>query len=340
MPRDSSLRARGPRWAGFVLWIVVLLVGAGLLLATLLGLTPPSWIPRRIGLDGAGASLVVVALAWALSVRVGGNPLIAVGLAALLALAALMSGWPGLRASAAVLAAVLGAVLGVMATRPATTFVTALREVVLALAVAALGGVAAVGFRPTLDLLRYEYAVLALAFVLLVVLVHRLGAGFHSLGGRGALVIVVALVVVTATLAYSELIRAYGTPGVTGSMRDLGAWSRETLGGVPRPLQAILGIPALVWGCHLRTRRRQGWWVCAFGAAATAPLATRIADPDVGVGDVVVSQALSVLIGMLVAYVVIRVDLLLTGGSSGRRARRATQAPAPRPEPARTRALI
>ncbi|UAL29607.1 hypothetical protein K8W59_17990 [Nocardioides rotundus] len=340
MPRDSSLRARGPRWAGLVLWAVLLLGGAGLLLAALVGAVAPSWIPRRVGLDGGGATLVVAALAWALAVRVGGNPLIGAGLAALLAVGALTSGWGDLRASAAVLAAVLGAVLGVMATRPATTFVTALREVVVALVFAALGGLAAVGFRPTLDLLRYEYAVLALAFVLLVVLVHRLGAGFHGLGARGLLVVLVALLVVTVTLAYSELVRAYGTPGVTGSMRDLGAWSRETLGGVPRPLQAILGVPALVWGCHLRTRRRQGWWVCAFGVAATAPLATEIADPDVGAGDVVVTQVLSVLIGMLIAYVVIRIDLLLTGGSSGRRARRATEVPAPRPEPARTRALL
>ena len=33
----------------------------------------------------------------------------------------------------------------------------------------------------------------------------------------------------------------------------------------PAADQALVGVPALVWGCHMRARRRQGWWVCAFG---------------------------------------------------------------------------
>ena len=42
-----------------------------------------------------------------------------------------------------------------------------------------------------------------------------------------------------------------------------------------------LGVPALVWGTHMRARRRQGWWVCAFGVGATAPIAQLLVDPQV-----------------------------------------------------------
>src|SRR3954452_12070226 len=41
-------------------------------------------------------------------------------------------------------------------------------------------------------------------------------------------------------------------------------WSRNHLGAFPRPIEAVLGVPALAWGCHMRARRRQGWWLCAF----------------------------------------------------------------------------
>ena len=51
-------------------------------------------------------------------------------------------------------------------------------------------------------------------------------------------------------------------------------WSRAHLGAFPRPIVTVLGIPALAWGCHMRARRRQGWWVSVFGVAATAPVAT------------------------------------------------------------------
>ena len=59
-------------------------------------------------------------------------------------------------------------------------------------------------------------------------------------------------------------------------------WSRENLGAVPRPMQVLVGIPALVWGCHMRARRRQGWWVCAFGIAATSSVAGILVNPAPG----------------------------------------------------------
>ena len=43
----------------------------------------------------------------------------------------------------------------------------------------------------------------------------------------------------------------------------------------------MLGVPALAWGVHMRARRRQGWWVCAFGVAATVPVANSLVNPAI-----------------------------------------------------------
>jgi len=324
--------------------MLALLVGAGLLVAALFGADTSgsavaARLPERIGLDGLGACVLSVALAWGLAARAGGRAVVAAGLMLALAVAALATDLVVLRSGAAVLVGVVGAVLGVMATRPAVTFPRALREVVLALLLATLGGLAALGYRPTVETLRFRYLVLGLSFLLVVVLVHRLGAGFHGLGARGLLVVLVAVVVVTVSLAYTELLRRYGTPEVIGTVHQGVRWSREVLGGFPRPLQAVLGIPAMVWGCHQRARRRQGWWACAFGVAATAPVVHLVVDPSVPVGDAVVTEVMSGVVGMLLAYVVIRADLFLTG-PRGARARRAEEAAALRPEPARTAPLL
>ena len=109
-------------------------------------------------------------------------------------------------------------------------------------------------------------------------IVYRLGAGLHGLGTpRHRSPSSSAAVLLAVTLAYAELLRRYGTPGLVEWLFDGVRWSRAELGAFPRPIEAVLGIPALVWGCHMRARRRQGWWVCAFGVAATAPVASSAA---------------------------------------------------------------
>ena len=94
--------------------------------------------------------------------------------------------------------------------------------------------------------------------------------------------VLVGGVLLALTLAYAELLRRYGSPGVVDGLLDGVHWSRDHLGAFPRPIEAVLGVPALAWGCHMRARRRQGWWVCAFGVAATAPVAQALLDPRIG----------------------------------------------------------
>jgi hypothetical protein len=244
-----------------------------------------------------------------------------------------------LRTGAAVMVCVVSAVLAVMATVPAVLFRQAVRECVLALLIAGVGALATVGLEPRISVLRFEYVTLALALVGAFLVVHRLGAGLHGLGRRGIVVVLLGTVVLAVTLAYAELLRRYGTPGLVTSLLDLVRWTREHLGAFPRPIETVLGIPALVWGCHMRARRRQGWWVCAFGVCATAPVANALANPAITLLESTLSVVYGAAVGLLIGYLVVRVDLALTG-PRGRRSRRAEEAAAGRPEPRRTRPLL
>jgi hypothetical protein len=104
-------------------------------------------------------------------------------------------------------------------------------------------------------------------------------------------------------------------------------------------VQALLGVPALVWGTHMRARRRQGWWVCAFGVTAAAQVTHTFLDPNLTLLTAGLTTAYSVVVGVLLGAVIIRVDLLLTG-SHGRRARTDDSGTAVRPEPGRTQPLL
>jgi hypothetical protein len=260
-------------------------------------------------------------------------------LAAGLACVAVFGPYDLMRTGAAVVTTSLGAVLGVMVTVPTVRFAAAAREVLVAMGVALIGAVAAVGYEPTLNVERFGYTTLGVALLLVLSLVYRLGAGLHGLGTRGLVVVVGGGVVLAVTLAYAELLRRYGTPGLVSSGLDLVTWSREHLGAFPRPLQTLLGIPALAWGCHQRARRRQGWWVSAFGVAATVPIAHLLVSPALTAPEMVLTELYTLALGLLVGYVVIRVDLRVSG-SRGRRGRRAEEEAAIRPEPPRTQALF
>ena len=68
-------------------------------------------------------------------------------------------------------------------------------------------------------------------------------------------------------------------------------------------------MPALTWGTHMRARRRQGWWVCAFGVALTAPVAYALVDPGRTVLEATLATAYGAVIGLLIGYLLIRIDL-------------------------------
>ncbi|WP_193613224.1 hypothetical protein [Nocardioides lijunqiniae] len=309
------------------------LVGAGLaaLVAGVLTVGP-DWVP------GIGAVVIASAYSWALAARTGGRPVVYGTLAIALGVVVLVSDEAYLRTGAAVMTCVVSSVLGVMATVPAVRFVEAARECVIAIVIACIGALATVGFEPTITVVEFEYATFGLGLVAAFAVVYRLGAGLHGLGRRGVAIVLVGMLVLAVTLLYAELLRRYGTPGLVESLLDVVRWSRESLGAFPRPIETVLGIPALAWGCHMRARRRQGWWVCAFGVAATSAVANSLANPAITLRESGLSVVYGLVVGLLIGFVVIRVDLRVTG-SAGRRSRRAEEAAAIRPEPARFSAL-
>jgi hypothetical protein len=312
--------------------LLVVLAGLGALIACLAE-TGPTW------LCGAGSVAVVTAYSWALAARTGGRPVVVGLLALVLGVVVVVSDDDSLRTGAAVLTCVVSAVLAVMATVPAVRFVHAVRECVVAALIAGVGALATVGFEPVVTVARFEYVTLGLAFLGALLVVQRLGAGLHGLGRRGVVIVVIGSVVLALTLAYAELLRRYGTPELVGTLVDTVAWSREHLEAFPRPLETVLGIPALAWGTHMRARRRQGWWVCAFGVAATVPVANALVNPSITLLESGLSVLYGLVAGLVLGFVVIRLDLALTG-PRGRRGRRAEEATALRPEPPRTRPLL
>ncbi|TIC82215.1 hypothetical protein E8D34_17185 [Nocardioides sp. GY 10113] len=312
------------------------IAGAMMLLAAMVPIGP-EW------LAGVGAIVVSGTYGWALAAREGGRPFVFGAIALAFAITAVVSEQEVLRAGAAVLISAVAAVLGVMVTVPCRGYWASAREAGIALGTAAVGALASIGFEPAIRVNRYEYVVLGLALLGAFSVVYRLGAGFHGLGRRGLIVVAVGALLLAVTLLYAEMLRRYGAYTLIDQLLAVVRWSRDNLGAFPRPISAILGVPAIVYGCHMRARRRQGWWVCAFGVAATAPTATALGNPEIAAGEALLSVGFGLVVGVLLGWAVIKVDRLVTGSgpSSGGGRRVATQAVEPlRPEPHRTAALL
>ena len=329
--RPGSLeRYRAARTRLFF-WSCILVSGMMLLGAAALH-KGPEW------LDGAGAVLVLASYAWAVMARTGGRQVVFSCLAVVIGVTAVATDAAMLRSGAAVLTCVTSGLLAVVLTVPAKNVLIAAREVVVATAVASIGAFATIGFEPVASTMRFEYVTLVVGFVLMFALVWRFAAGLHGLGTRGLVIIVAGSTALVVSLVYSELLQHFAASGFVQYGDDFSEWLRSTIGAVPRPITVFLGVPALVWGVHMRARRRQGWWVCAFGAAATLPVAQRLVNLDTSYVEAGLQTAYSVALGLVVGFVLIRIDLAFTG-QRGARARAAEEAHAVRPEPARFSSL-
>jgi hypothetical protein len=323
-------------------WLVVVLAAAAALVGALAGTDVPVRT-NATWLADAGAIATSTAYTWGLAARTGGRPLVFSILALVLGGVVVGVDTDPLRSGAAVVTAVLTAVFAVMVTVPAVHFLGAVRENIVALVVAAIGSMATVAWAPVVNLERFQYTVLGLSLVASFLTVFRLGAGWHGLGSRGVFTVLAGSLVLALTLGYAELLQRYGTDSLVDTLDDAVRWSHHHLGAFPRPIVALLGVPALTWGTHMRARRRQGWWVCAFGVALTAPVAYALVDPGRTVLEATLATAYGAVIGLLLGYLLIRLDLRLTaprpGGRRARRLAETEEATAVRPEPGRTHAL-
>lgn len=314
------------------LCVLFWLLGTAASATAVLAVGDPVWVSRY------GAAVVTVVGTLVLAHRCGARVLIWVPLAVLVVGAALYLERNWLYAAASVIVAVVMAVLAVMITRPAAATVRVIGEFLLAVAVAVSGSLAVAAWNAPLVYQRYSLVVLALALLLTLSVVWRLGAGLHGLGRRGFLLIVGAAVLLALILAYGTAVRTYGSAAVVETLDDTVLWLRAHVGGVPRPAQVLIGFPALVWGIGTRAVRRQGWWMCTFGVVGTASVTTSLASPYALPAYLGLSTLYSVVLGLGLGLLVRRLDLG-SRASGRRRARSSDTMVASRPEAARTESL-
>lgn len=281
-------------------------------------------VPVAPTLAAALTTLLVTGLAW----RTGGRPVVAAVVGGVLTAAAVATGYDPLLAGAALGSAVVGAVLAVLLTVPARSLPGVVREVVLALVVAGVGALATWGYAAPVDDGRLSYVALGLALLLTLVVVHRPAGGVHALGRAGVLLVLGGVALLAASLAYAWALQRWGAPSLVADVGALRDRAQDLLGAVPAPLQVLVGVPALAVGVAVRDRRRQGWWVCAFGATATAPVTVALATGTAAT-TLLLATAYAALLGLLLGLLVL--GLLRLVGRTG--------ATAHRPEPSRVRAL-
>ena len=299
-------------------------------------------VPAWVALWGGG--LVTWLHTVALAHRVGARTWLWGALAALAIAAALVTERAWALSGISVLAAVVSGVVAVLLTRPAATALGSLFEFGWAMVVAVAGALAVAGLNAPVRVERYTLAVLCLALALAIGLVWQLGAGLHGMGRRGLAIVVGGAALLAALLVYSQVLRTYGSEAIVDGVDDTVRWLQDNLHGVPRPAEALIGFPALVWGIATRASRRQGWWMCAFGALGTATVASSLAAQRLDPEYAALSALYSVVIGVLLGLLVRRIDLVVTGRrergrAAGRRVLRTGEVAVLRPEPGRTQPL-
>jgi hypothetical protein len=302
------------------------------------------WIPAGVTnlpphLPGYGSMVLTGALVGMVSHRLIGPWRLATLLAFGVGLVAVLTERVWLVGGAASLAAVSSGVLAVVVTQPGGTVVRTLREVVVAVAVAFIGALAVGGYAAPLEIDTFRLLTIVATLVGCLVVAQRLGGGFDELDRRTMGIVVAAVFAVVVAAVYSRAFDTWASQGLVDAINSLGNRVQDTMGAVPRPLEWIVGIPALVWGVRSRALRHQGWWICAFGGIATAYIATSLGEPHVDVSESLLGTAYSVVIGVVLGLVLAALDSSVARPDSGR-LHQAARSGMERAEPGRRQPLL
>ena len=288
-PRVASQRwSRLLMLGTFVLWVLSTLGAA----TAIVDLGAPQWLWRP------SAAVLLVVFSVILTHRVGGYMRIWVTLTALLSGAALVSDLNFLLAAAAGATAILSSVSAVVFTRPAGTVLEVLREYVVMLALALSGAVGVAAWNATVVVRPFGLIVMAIAVTLVIAIVWRLGSGLHGLGRNHLKLLIVIAVVAVGLFYYGSFVRTAGSPGLKNLLDDAIVWLRQNIGGVPRPYEFLIGFPALVVGTSMRSRYREGWWVCVFAVVGTVIVANSLIDPRAYPSYFALSTLYSAILGL------------------------------------------
>ncbi|GAA0200993.1 MAG: hypothetical protein EON53_12440 [Actinomycetales bacterium] len=305
---ESPTTARYAFAATFLAWVAGVAVAGTAVVAV----PHPAWIERW------GAALLLVVFSIGLTHRGGGHMRIWTVAAGVLALSAVVTELNLLVAGAAAVSAILASVWAVVITRPARSAIGALKEFVLALAVALSGTLAVAAWNAPVAYQRFNLVVLAAALTLAIAFVWNLGAGLHGLGKQNIAIIAAVAAVLLVLLAYSSFVRTHGSETVVEGITNFVIWMRETVGGVPRPVEVFIGFPALIVGVSLRSKRRDGWWVLVFAVLGTGVLTTSLVSPGAYPSYIALSTVYSVVLGVVVGLVARYVAMRQRGSRASR----------------------
>lgn len=335
VPPDYDMPTREPRLSSrslvhsvigvmFVVWIIATL-GAG---TSVVDTGAPSWIERP------AAAILMVIFALGITHRAGGRMRIWMPMVGVLALAAVVLETNVLLAAAAAVTAVLAAVQSVVNTRPAATLIGAVTEYVIALVGALSGTLAVAAWNAPVNYQRFNLVVISAALTLAIAMMWNLGAGLHGLGRQGLLIPTGIAVLLLIVLAYSSFVRTHGSQTVIDGLSQTVIWMRQNFGGVPRPVEVLIGFPALVVGISIRSKHREGWWVLVFAVIGTSVVTTSLVTPSalptyIGLSTLY-SSILGLAVGLVARHFVMR--------ERSSRASRAVE-PVARVEPPRTAPL-
>ena len=321
---DSPRTARILMVLVFIGWVAGT-AGSG---TSIVAVDTPAWIERP------SAALLMIVFAIGLTHRGGGHMRIWLPMTALLGALAVALETNVLLASAAAVTAVLASVWAVLVTRPVTTVFGAIREYVLALLVALSGTLGVAAWNAPVNYQRFNLIVLTVSLGLAITLVWNLGAGLHGLGRQNLAILLGVAALVMLVIAYSSFVRTHGSQSLVQAFSDLVIWTRRTFHGAPRPIEVLIGFPALIVGVSLRSKRREGWWILVFAVIGTAVLTTSLVTPGAFPTYIGLSTLYSSVLGLIVGLV-LRRQFLKEPSSRAARA----IAPVVRVEPPRFAAL-
>ena len=335
-PADYDVPTRQPRLTSTALqrsivaiWLVAWLLGTLVAGTSVVAVGAPEWLGRP------AAALMMVVFAVGLTHRCGGLMRIWPVLVFVLAVAAATGQTVALLASAAFVTAVLGAVLAVMATRPASSIFGSIGEYLLAIVVALSGTVSVAAWNAPVQYQRFNLLVLGASLALIIAVVWNLGAGLHGMSKEGFWILIGGAILLILLLAYSSFVRTNGSETVVNLFSDVVTWTRETFGGIPRPVEVLIGFPALICGVSVRSKRREGWWILVFAVISTAVLSTSLVTPSALPSYIALSTWYSLLMGLIVGLIVRHFVMRERGGRAARAIEHVSRVEPPRTSPLR-----
>ena len=290
---EGVKRLKGPqKIAALQVWLLGLISGFALSATAIIDTSLPDFIARP------GAAISTVVLVVGLAYRAGGRTLVWFWLAAVFSAVTLIFPMQGLLAGAALLTAISGAVLAVLATRPASNIASAIKEYFVAIFIGLATMLAVGAWNAQVEHQLFNIIVVTSAVSLTFGIVWSLGANLHGLTPRYVAILLGAVGALIVLLAYATLVRSYGSAGLIAFLENTVVWIRTTIIGVPRPVQALLGFPALVVGVALRSQRRDGWWLMVFAAIGTSVMASAVVNPYAFPTYIGLSTLYSIIIGL------------------------------------------